>query len=112
MPKPTHEASPDGDPSSPVLSRDEIVVTVRRCVAEVLNLSPEIVAEDSRFASDLGGDHDDAVGLVAELENEFDVWIDGDLIDESREDELTVDEFVDAVVRALEEKQRALASGG
>ncbi len=48
---------------------------VKDVVVEQLNVSPDEVKEDSKFADDLGADSLDVVELVMSLEEKFDIEI-------------------------------------
>jgi len=48
---------------------------VKEVVVEQLNVSPDEVKEDSKFADDLGADSLDVVELVMSLEEKFDIEI-------------------------------------
>jgi acyl carrier protein len=48
---------------------------VKEVVVEQLNVSPDEVKEDSKFAEDLGADSLDVVELVMSLEEKFDIEI-------------------------------------
>ena len=48
---------------------------VKEVVVEQLNVSPDDVKEDSKFADDLGADSLDVVELVMSLEEKFDIEI-------------------------------------
>jgi acyl carrier protein len=51
---------------------------VKEVVVEQLNVSPDEVKEDSKFADDLGADSLDVVELVMSLEEKFDIEIPDD----------------------------------
>ena len=48
---------------------------VKEVVVEQLNVSPDEVKEDSKFADDLGADSLDVVEIVMSLEEKFDIEI-------------------------------------
>jgi len=48
---------------------------VKEVVVEQLNVSPDEVKEESKFADDLGADSLDVVELVMSLEEKFDIEI-------------------------------------
>lgn len=48
---------------------------VKEVVVEQLNVSPDEIKEDSKFAEDLGADSLDVVELVMALEEKFDIEI-------------------------------------
>ena len=52
-----------------------IIDEVREVVVEQLNVSPDEVKEESKFAEDLGADSLDVVELVMALEEKFDIEI-------------------------------------
>jgi len=64
---------------------------VKEVVVEQLNVSPDEVKEDSKFADDLGADSLDVVELVMSLEEKFDI----EIPDEEAENIATV---ADAIV--------------
>lgn len=52
-----------------------ILEDVKEVVVEQLNVNPDEVKEDSKFAEDLGADSLDVVELVMALEEKFDIEI-------------------------------------
>ena len=57
------------------MKRDEVLVGVKECVAEVLDLSPDTVDETLRLVGDLGADSLDLLDLTFHLERRFKVKI-------------------------------------
>ena len=55
---------------------DDAFETFKRCAVDVLQVAPEQVTPEAKFADDLDADSLDLVELVMALEEEFDVTID------------------------------------
>jgi len=70
--------------SQAVISDDEILTRVRKVVSETLDIPPEQISLESRFAEDLGADSFDNLSLFMLLEEEF-----GSEISEEAATELT-----------------------
>ena len=68
--------------------------TVKRIVAEQLQVKPEDVSPESSFIDDLGADSLDTVELVMALEDEFDL----EIPDEEAEKISTVQDAVNFIV--------------
>jgi len=69
---------------------------VKEVVVEQLNVSPDEVKEDSKFADDLGADSLDVVELVMSLEEKFDI----EIPDEEAENIATVADAVKFIENA------------
>jgi len=52
-----------------------VIDDVKEVVVEQLNVNPDEIKEDSKFAEDLGADSLDVVELVMALEEKFDIEI-------------------------------------
>ncbi|HSI79583.1 MAG TPA: acyl carrier protein [Solirubrobacterales bacterium] len=57
------------------LDRDEVMVKVREHLASELDLSPEEIAEGTRFREDLDADSLDLYELVMELEDTYGIRV-------------------------------------
>jgi len=79
------------------MTRDEIETRAREVVVDELQVTPEQVTASTRFAADLGCDDLTGIGLIIELELEFDV----ELPDEVAEGCRTFGQAVDALAAAL-----------
>ena len=69
---------------------------VKEVVVEQLNVSPDEVKEDSKFADDLGADSLDVVELVMSLEEKFDI----EIPDEEAENIATVADAIQFIENA------------
>jgi acyl carrier protein len=69
---------------------------VKEVVVEQLNVSPDEVKEDSKFADDLGADSLDVVELVMSLEEKFDI----EIPDEEAENIATVSDAIKFIENA------------
>ena len=69
---------------------------VKEVVVEQLNVSPDDVKEDSKFADDLGADSLDVVELVMSLEEKFDI----EIPDEEAENIATVADAIAFIEKA------------
>ncbi|MGA1361952.1 MAG: acyl carrier protein [Ilumatobacteraceae bacterium] len=83
------------------IDRNQVLGTVTRHLADILEIEASGIAEDQRFADDLGADSIALIELVDALEQEFSATLDGFAFDD---DELaglkTVRDAVDYVMRA------------
>lgn len=75
------------------MSQDEILKTVKKIVADQLEVDLEKVIPESNFANDLGADSLDTVELVMALEEEFEI----EIPDEQAENITTVQAAVDYI---------------
>ncbi len=73
---------------------------VKKIVVEQLGVSEDEVKTESSFVDDLGADSLDTVELVMALEEEFDT----EIPDEEAEKITTVEEAIDHITRAVEDK--------
>jgi len=55
------------------MEKSEIRQRVAKVVAEVLNVEPDLVKDESNFVFDLGAESTQSVQLVAAFEEEFDI---------------------------------------
>lgn len=55
--------------------REEIKNKTRKIVADLLDIDEEIISENTSFVSDLNADSLDAVELVMNVEDKFDITI-------------------------------------
>jgi len=78
-----------------VASVEERVIEI---VAEQLGASKEQISRDTSFVTDLGADSLDTVGLVMELEEEFDINIPDDVAEKIQ----TVGQAIDHIQEAVE----------
>ncbi len=69
---------------------------VKEVVVEQLNVSPDEVKEESKFADDLGADSLDVVELVMSLEEKFDI----EIPDEEAENIVTVADAIKFIENA------------
>ena len=76
-----------------MLSKDEILATVREIVADQLGLETGDIKEGANFSTELGADSLDVVELVMKFEEEFSV----EISDEAASKISTVQEAVDYV---------------
>ncbi|MGB2757391.1 MAG: acyl carrier protein [Acidimicrobiia bacterium] len=77
------------------MDRETIVSQVRSAVIEVLDIDPERVTLDARFAEDLEADSLALVELVMAFEDEFNITVPEDELDAVK----TVGDAVDMVAR-------------
>ena len=77
------------------MDRETIVSQVRSAVIEVLDIDPERVTLDARFAEDLAADSLALVELVMAFEDEFNITVPEDELDAVK----TVGDAVDMVAR-------------
>ncbi len=70
---------------------------VQSIIVEELNLDKEKVTRDSRLQEDLGADSLDAVELIMNIEDEFDIQIS----DDEATDIKTVGELVDFITKKI-----------
>ena len=96
MPAETHvERSP--------LDRQEVFELIRGCLADILEVSPDTIAEGASFGDDLGADSLALIELVEALEEELSERTVGFRIDdEDLEDLKTVRDAVDYVMAKLQ----------
>ena len=71
---------------------------LQKIIAEVLNLSEEVIRPDSTFVDDLGADSLDVFQIIMGIEEEFDIEIDN----EEAEKITTVQDAVDQIKKAVE----------
>ncbi len=57
------------------MTRDEVVVGVKACIAQALDVAPEAIGETQRLVGDLGADSLDLLDLTFHLERRFHVKI-------------------------------------
>jgi len=57
------------------MKRDEVVIGVKECIAQALDLAPEAIGEEQRLVGDLGADSLDLLDLTFHLERRFHVKI-------------------------------------
>lgn len=57
------------------MTRDEVVVGVKECIAQALDLTADEIREDQRLVGDLGADSLDLLDLTFHLERRFQVKI-------------------------------------
>ena len=83
------------------IERSQVVATVARNLAEILEIDVAEVAEDKSFKDDLGADSIALIELVDTLEQEFSATLDGFAFDDDElETLITVRDAVDYVMRA------------
>lgn len=83
------------------IERSQVVATVARNLAEILEIDVAEVAEDKSFKDDLGADSIALIELVDTLEQEFSTTLDGFAFDDDElETLITVRDAVDYVMRA------------
>ena len=83
------------------VDRSQVLATVSRHLAEILEIDASEVAEDKSFRDDLGADSIALIELVDALEQEFSSTLDGFAFDDDELETLvTVRDAVDYVVRA------------
>ena len=71
---------------------------LQKIIAEVLNLSEEVIRPDSTFVDYLGADSLDVFQIIMGIEEEFDIEIDN----EEAEKITTVQDAVDQIKKAVE----------
>lgn len=81
-----------------LLSKSVVASTVIPLVAAELNLEPYQVSEHQMFGEDLAIDSLDAVGLVARVEEQFDISLPFDQEEKLFAAGYTVSDFVDDVL--------------
>ena len=74
---------------------------VKRTVVEALCLDEGIITLDSEIQNDLGADSLDAVELIMQCEDKFDIKI----VDEEADQILTVEQMINLVSRKLDENK-------
>lgn len=83
------------------IDRSSVIETVRRNLAEILEIDPSTIGESSRFVDDLGADSIALIELVDALEVEFSSTLpDFQFDDDDLAGLTTVADAVDYVVRA------------
>lgn len=83
------------------IDRNSVIETVRRHLAEILEIDPSTIAESSNFVADLGADSIALIELVDALEVEFSATLpDFQFDDDDLAGLTTVADAVDYVVRA------------
>ena len=83
------------------IERSQVLATVARNLAEILEIDAAQVAEDKSFKDDLGADSIALIELVDTLEQEFSATLDGFAFDDDELETLvTVRDAVDYVMRA------------
>lgn len=83
------------------IDRSSVIETVRRNLAEILEIDPSTIGESSRFVDDLGADSIALIELVDALEVEFSATLpDFQFDDDDLAGLTTVADAVDYVVRA------------
>ena len=58
------------------MNQEEAFETFKSCAVEVLQVTPEQIVKDARFADDLDADSLDLVELVMALEENFNITVD------------------------------------
>ena len=81
------------------MQRQSIFNTLKELIADLLNVSPSEISEDSYF-SDLGAESIDIVNMVMRIEEEFEVT---EIEDEDVQEMLTVGQVVDYLEVMLRE---------
>lgn len=85
------------------LGRPEVLGVVRGCLADILEIDSDSIAEGSSFGDDLGADSLALIELVEALEEEFsDRAMSFRIDDEDLEDLKTVRDAVDYVMTKLQ----------
>jgi acyl carrier protein len=85
------------------LSRKEVLELIRGCLADILEVKPDTIAEGASFGDDLGADSLALIELVEALEEELSERTAGFRIDdEDLEDLKTVRDAVDYVMAKLQ----------
>ena len=83
------------------IERSQVLATVARNLAEILEIDAAQVAEDKSFKDDLGADSIALIELVDTLEQEFSATLEGFAFDDNELESLvTVRDAVDYVMRA------------
>ena len=70
---------------------------LREIIADVLNMNPEEITQDSRFIEDLGADSLDVFQIIMGIEEEFDI----EIPTEEAEKIASVGDAVEAIKNAL-----------
>lgn len=70
---------------------------VKEIIADVMQINPDQIFEDTKFVDDLGADSLDIFQIITELESEFDIEIPAD----DAEKITTVGEAVEQIKNAL-----------
>ena len=97
MPAETHVS---GSP----MDRQQVFALIRNCLADILEVPPDTIAEGASFGDDLGADSLALIELVEALEEELSERTVGFRIDdEDLEDLKTVRDAVDYVMAKLDE---------
>ncbi len=92
------------DGQTPKMSRAEVVELVRTQLADILEISPDKIAESSSFTDDLDADSLALIELVESLEEELRRQVaDFRIDDQDLEDLRTVRDAVDYVTAKLEQ---------
>lgn len=60
------------------METNEVNERVKKCIATVLKIDQDSVADDANFIFDLGADSLQSISLVASFEEEFDIEMDED----------------------------------
>jgi acyl carrier protein len=85
------------------LNRKEVLELIRGCLADILEIKPDTIAEGASFGDDLGADSLALIELVEALEEELSERTVGFRIDdEDLEDLKTVRDAVDYVMAKLQ----------
>ena len=83
------------------IDRNQVLATVARNLAEILEIDAGEVSEEKSFKDDLGADSIALIELVDTLEQEFSATLDGFAFDDDELETLvTVRDAVDYVMRA------------
>ena len=70
---------------------------LQQIIAEVLNIDPDSITEDSRFIDDLSADSLDIFEIITSIEEAFDITID----DSQAESIVTVGDAAEAIKNAV-----------
>ena len=54
---------------------------LKKIIADVLNIDPQSITEDTAFVDDLGADSLDIFQIIMGIEEEYDIEIDNDTVD-------------------------------
>lgn len=81
--------------------RDDVARGVRTIIVENLNIDSSKVVDSAHIMDDLGADSLDAVEIAMAVEEEFMIFVD----DLEAMKNATVAQIVDAVMKALDEKE-------
>lgn len=83
------------------IERSQVLSTVARNLAEILEIDESLVSEEKSFKDDLGADSIALIELVDTLEQEFSATLEGFAFDDNELESLvTVRDAVDYVMRA------------